>query len=227
MRRLGIPVIAELPVGENFVEHSGVWLDVAIKPEKHVADVRFRHTNCCVRYGSHLAGAGENDMIMIAMNISNMDDAGRAKGLVIVDTFETFSRGRAPLCSGEPRTHPNVDLAMLADERDLVRMRDGFKRLFAITQQPAFSEIADRIFVTVTRETIADLPSDAAIDQRLLTEISDAQHPVGTCRMGAVDPTCAVIGTLGLRVIDASVLPENLRADTHSTTVMIAEKMAG
>jgi choline dehydrogenase len=41
-----------------------------------------------------------------------------------------------------------------------------------------------------------------------------------------VDPGCAVIGIQGLRVIDASVMPENPRANTHFTTVMIAEKMA-
>lgn len=233
LRALGLPVVADLPVGENLVEHSGVWLGVAVKPEKQVVDVRFRHTNCCVRYTSGLAGAGANDMIMIAMNVSSMDDAGRATGLVIVDTFQTFSRGVLNVTSRDPRCQPEIDLAMLSDERDLVRMRDGFKRLVAITQQDAFSDIADRIFGTVTGEMIADVPSDLEIDQWLLTEITDAQHPVGTCRMGAsedsrsvVDPTCAVIGTLGLRVIDASVMPENPRANTHLTTVMIAEKMA-
>jgi choline dehydrogenase len=41
-----------------------------------------------------------------------------------------------------------------------------------------------------------------------------------------VDPDCRVIGAAGLRVIDASVMPENPRANTHFTTVMIAEKMA-
>ena len=41
-----------------------------------------------------------------------------------------------------------------------------------------------------------------------------------------VDPDCRVIGCTGLRVIDASVMPEVVRANTHLTTVMIAEKMA-
>jgi choline dehydrogenase len=41
-----------------------------------------------------------------------------------------------------------------------------------------------------------------------------------------VDPDCRVIGCSGLRVIDASVMPEVVRANTHLTTVMIAEKMA-
>ena len=230
---LGVPVVLDLPVGQNLVEHSGIWLGVAIKPEYQVKSVNFRHTNCCVRYSSRVAGAGDNDMIMIAMNISSMDDAGRAKGMIIVDTFQTFSRGYLELTSLDPREQPAVDLGMLSDDRDLVRMRDGFKRLFAVAQHDAFGRISDQIFGTITGETIAKLPSDDGIDQWLLHEISDAQHPVGTCRMGAatdpravVDPSCAVIGAEGLRVIDASVMPENPRANTHFTTVMIAEKMA-
>jgi len=41
-----------------------------------------------------------------------------------------------------------------------------------------------------------------------------------------VDPSCRVIGCTGLRIIDASVMPEIVRANTHLTVVMIAEKMA-
>ena len=67
----------------------------------------------------------------------------------------------------------------------------------------------------------------------MFAECSDAQHASGTCRMGAaddprsvVDPDCRVIGVTGLRVIDASIMPTVVRANTHFTTVMIAEKMA-
>jgi 5-(hydroxymethyl)furfural/furfural oxidase len=56
-------------------------------------------------------------------------------------------------------------------------------------------------------------------------------HPVGSCRMGApedsdavVDPSCRVRGIQGLRVVDASVMPSTVRANTHLTTLMIAEK---
>ncbi len=233
IQALGLPVLLNLPVGQNLVEHSGVWVGVQIKPEKQVPTVDFRHTNCCVRYSSQLGGAGKNDMIMIAMNISEMSDAGRERGLLIVDTFQTFSRGSVRLTSTDPAVQPAVDLCMLSDERDLIRMRDGFKRLFAVSRHPAFTAIADRIYGTITGEELTSIPPDDELDRWLLAECHDAQHPVGTCRMGAlddprsvVDPDCRVIGAAGLRVIDASVMPENPRANTHFTTVMIAEKMA-
>ena len=233
LERFGVPIVADLPVGDNLVEHSGVWLGVAVKPEHQVRDVAFRHTNCCVRYSSGLAGAGRNDMIMISMNISSMDDAGRAAGRLIVDTFQTFSARHGAPGRSRSRSAAEIDLNMLSDERDLVRMNDGMRRLFDIAQQPQFGEIADSIYSTVTGEPISALPPDDELNSWLLEQVWDAQHPVGTCRMGSptdprtvVDPDCAVLGVDGLRVIDASVMPENPRANTHFTTVMIAEKMA-
>jgi 5-(hydroxymethyl)furfural/furfural oxidase len=79
-----------------------------------------------------------------------------------------------------------------------------------------------------------DQPFSAAeLDDWLFAECSDAQHANGTCRMGApddprsvVDPECRVLGCTGLRVIDASIMPEVPRANTHLTTVAIAESMA-
>lgn len=233
LQALGIPVVVDLPVGDNLVEHSGVWLGVAIKPEHQVDDVNFRHTNCCVRYSSGLAGAGRNDMIMISMNISSMDDPGRAAGRLIVDTFQTFSRGTIRLTSRDPLAQPEVDLNMLSDERDLIRMNDGMRRLFEVAQHPAFAEIADAIYSTVDGSRVEKLPEDDELNQWLLDQVWDAQHPVGTCRMGAVgdertvvDPSCRVLGVQNLRVVDASVMPENPRANTHFTTVMIAEKIS-
>ncbi|MGI4793950.1 MAG: GMC family oxidoreductase [Janthinobacterium lividum] len=75
--------------------------------------------------------------------------------------------------------------------------------------------------------------SDAELGNFLFRECGDAQHASGTCRMGGsddtrsvVDPKCRVLGCTGLRVIDASIMPEVPRANTHLTTVAIAKRMA-
>jgi 5-(hydroxymethyl)furfural/furfural oxidase len=58
-------------------------------------------------------------------------------------------------------------------------------------------------------------------------------HPAGTCRMGApgdrlavVDPQCRVIGAEGLRVIDASIMPQLVRGNTNLPVMMLAERAA-
>jgi len=81
--------------------------------------------------------------------------------------------------------------------------------------------------------TLAEIEDQGQIDAWLLATCSDMQHPVGTCRMGApsdarsvVDPACRVLGLEGLRVVDASIMPEVPRANTHLTCVMIGEHVA-
>jgi choline dehydrogenase-like flavoprotein len=86
--------------------------------------------------------------------------------------------------------------------------------------------------VTALTAPVDELDSVAAIDAWLRVNIGDYVHAVGTCRMGAaddpaavVDTECRVIGYDGLRVCDASVMPDLPKANTHLTTVAIAERL--
>ena len=126
---------------------------------------------------------------------------------------------------------------MLSDRRDLVRLRDGVRRLFALAGHRAIGEIAEAFSLGDLyggrRGGVDSSVSDEELDQWLLEECIDCFHIVGTCRMGAVsdprtvvDSDCRVVGVEGLRVIDASVMPEVPRANTHLTAVMIGEHMA-
>ena len=73
---------------------------------------------------------------------------------------------------------------------------------------------------------VDDLDTDADIDSWLLANVNDYVHAAGTCAMGSVvDTNCRVIGYDGLRVCDASVMPDIPRANTHLTTVAIAERL--
>jgi 5-(hydroxymethyl)furfural/furfural oxidase len=80
---------------------------------------------------------------------------------------------------------------------------------------------------------LESLSSDDDVDAWLRSSVNDYVHAAGTCRMGTpgehdtvVDLECRVNGYKGLRVCDASVMPDVPRANTHLTTVAIAEAVA-
>jgi choline dehydrogenase len=172
-------------------------------------------------------------MIMIALNLRPESEGGLARARIGVSVYQAFSQGVVRIASIDPAIDPVVDERMLSDERDFVRMRDGVRRLCDLSRHSALRAAATRVEYGSTGRSIEEDFPDGSLDEWLLAECSDAQHATGTCRMGAaddprsvVDPACRVIGFSGLRVIDASIMPEVPRANTHLTTVMIGEKMA-
>ena len=233
LKSLGVPVIADLPVGENLLDHPAMPLYLHLRDEARVGTLMHRHTNCCLRYSSGLGGAGENDMIVIAGNLVSLGGGDTSRGRLVVSVYQAFSQGSVRIMTTDPAIDPRIDERMLSDERDLVRMRDGVRRLRELGLHESVRAIATRVEYGSTGRSIEEVLTPAELDDWLFAECSDAQHASGTCRMGArgdkksvVDPECRVIGCTGLRVIDASVMPEVVRANTHLTTVMIAEKMA-
>ena len=238
---LGIPLISDRPAGENLLAHPLMGALLHLREDAQVDTPMHRHTNCCLRYSSGLAGAGENDMIMIAGNLAgsaltrNRTQPGpdTALGRIAVSVYQAFSQGAVRITTRDPAVDPEVHERMLSDPRDLVRMRDGVRRLREVCRHPGVAAVAHRVEYGMTGRSMDEKLDAAALDDWLFTECGDAQHASGTCRMGAadnpravVDPECQVIGCTGLRVVDASVMPEVPRANTHLTTVAIAERMA-
>jgi choline dehydrogenase len=237
LERLGIPVRAALPVGENLLDHPIMGALLHLRDEAQVDTLMHRHTNCCLRYGSGLGGAGENDMIMIAGNLAgaalSKNGPDSSRGRIAVSVYQAFSQGHVRIITTDPAIDPAVEERMLSDERDLVRMRDGVRRLREICLDAGVRKVAHRAEYGLTGRSMEEVLNDADLDDWLFAECGDAQHASGTCRMGApddsrtvVDPECRVLGCSGLRVIDASIMPEVPRANTHLTTVAIAERMA-
>ena len=234
---LGIAVRADLPVGENLLDHPIVGAFLHLREQAQVGTLMHRHTNCCLRYGSGLGGAGENDMIMIAGNLAgaalSASGPDAARGRIAVSVYQAFSQGHVRITSTDPARDPAIEERMLSDDRDLIRLRDGVRRLREICLAEGVTKVAHRAEYGTSGRSMADDLSDAELDDFLFRECGDAQHASGTCRMGAsddkrsvVDPECRVLGCTGLRVIDASIMPEVPRANTHLTTVAIAERMA-
>ncbi len=87
--------------------------------------------------------------------------------------------------------------------------------------------------VEVVDPTASDLESDEALDDWIMREVSTSQHVSCTCKMGPASDAMAVVdqygkvhGLEGLRVVDASIMPDCIRANTNVTTMMIGERVA-
>ncbi|MCZ0939024.1 MAG: GMC family oxidoreductase N-terminal domain-containing protein [Caldilineaceae bacterium] len=234
----GVSRVVELAgVGRNLRDHPTVGMHLKLRPAARAEGPHARRTNCCVRYSSGLAGGGRNDMLMASCNVFGIEGEALARGVIVVSVFQAFSQGELRIVSPDPEVEPVIEERMLSDRRDLVRLRDGVRRLLALAGHPAIGGIAEEVSLgdlySGRRGGIDGSVSDEELDQWLLEACIDCFHIVGTCRMGAVedaatvvDSECRVVGVDGLRVIDASIMPEVPRANTHLTTVMIGEHMA-
>ena len=98
-----------------------------------------------------------------------------------------------------------------------------------LSERESFNDIVDEVISPVE----SDLATDDTLDQWLLENVWIGQHLSGTCKMGPDSDPMAVVdqfgrvrGIAGLRVADASIMPDVIRANTNCTTIMIGERVA-
>lgn len=226
--RSGVGAADGLPVGHNLVDHPAAGFVLALNDMGRSTADRFV-VNALLGYSSGLAGTGPLDMQIVPL-ATGPAPAHRAIGLLNVSAMQVFSTGRVRLRSTDPTVDPDVDFAMLSDDRDRVRLRDGVRRLRDLVRHPAIAALTDAV---LAGDQPLDALTDDHVDDWLDANVTGYAHAVGTCRMGAagdpgavVSPEFAVLGYRNLHVVDASVMPTIPRANTHLTTVAIAERGA-
>jgi choline dehydrogenase len=133
------------------------------------------------------------------------------------------STGSITVRSADPAVAPAIDAGYLTQAGDLERLVSGVRQA-----QHLFGTSALRPLVT---DAMFPTPDQTDLAEYVRATAETLYHPTGTCRMGAdgdsvVDADLRVRGVDGLRVIDASVMPQIIRGHTHAPTIMIAEKAA-
>jgi len=136
------------------------------------------------------------------------------------------SRGHVALASADPMAAPLIHQNFLSSPRDWASLRYGFRVARQLASQPAMAPFVGAEFFPGPK-----CESDDEIDQHIRATSITVHHPAGTCRMGSddasvVDPQLRVRGLEGLRVIDASVMPDLVCGNINAAVVMIAEKGA-
>jgi 5-(hydroxymethyl)furfural/furfural oxidase len=217
LAKVGLRPNVVLPVGESLQDHALVTCTLpTVEPgRKAVGDRPF---NCIVRYSSGIGSARDNDMMLMALN-QNYWLSESSAGIAII-LNECRSRGRLTLVSADPLVAPLIEMNLLEDRLDHDRMVH------------AVDVVAD-LMSRLPYRKLATGPVRLPAKDALRTTVRDGMHMSGTVRMGSaddprsvVDPECRVIGVDGLRVIDASIMPEVPRANPNLTVIMLAEHMA-
>jgi choline dehydrogenase len=145
---------------------------------------------------------------------------------VRIGVLHPKSRGWVRLRSSKPEDSPRILMNMFTDRHDIETMFAGIRycREF-FRQSPLYEMVEQELSPGI------HIRSDTELEEIVRREAGHRSHPVGTCRMGisndaVVDAELRVHGIGGLRVIDASVIPETPSGNTNIPSIMIGEKGA-
>jgi choline dehydrogenase len=251
LRGLDVPVVLDLPgVGENLQDHVELYLQweclepvslaYALKPwNQALIGARWLFGGTGVGASNQFEAGGfirsgpefawpnlQYHFLPLAINY-NGTNAVRADGFQAhVGSMRSPSRGRVRIVSRDPNTHPSLLFNYMSHAQDWREFRDAIRITREIVAQPALARYRGREI-----SPGGALRTDAELDAFVRAHGETAYHPCGSCRMGegadaVVDGEGRVHGIEGLRVVDASIMPEIVTGNLNAPTIMMAEKIA-
>ena len=222
LKTLGIPVVADVPgVGRNFQDHlklSVRWNGKTELPGSTVTAGMFTRS-------SQMDWGNPPDL---QFYVGRGTEAPDRFVTITVSLVQAKSAGEIRLRSADPLAAPVIRANYLQEQADVEALVRGVKLARWFGEADAYQPlIADEVLPGPAMKSDADL---AAFVRR---DADTIYHGAGTCKMGpasdataVVDPTLRVRGVQGLRVADASIMPEVVNAPTSAAAIMIGEKAA-
>ena len=138
------------------------------------------------------------------------------------------SRGSVQITSPNPAVPPEIRFNLLSHIQDLEELRSGIHIGRNIINQSVFD--------TYRGSELSPGPliqSNDQLNSWIISHADNSYHPTSTCQMGnefdsssVVNPFGQVLGLQSLRVVDASIMPQIVNANTNATVIMIAEKIS-
>ncbi len=155
------------------------------------------------------------------------------KGVVVIlpNPVQPHSEGSITLASADPNDKPIIDFNYFAEPHDVQVMLAAMRKSLEIAAAWPGDGLGDLMIPPLLAEKhgydAAAGPSDALLEDMARHYSLTVYHLVSTCRMGdVVDPSLKVMGVGGLRVADASVMPNIVSGNTNAAAIMIGEKAA-
>jgi choline dehydrogenase-like flavoprotein len=252
LREMGIDLVHDLPgVGAHLQDHPTVHVAmenpsaesyavsakalprVIASPFKYLFNRGGMLASNVAECGGFLCtdGTGRPDIqitFLVGLKLDARAIPRRHGYMGLIQLLRPRSAGSVRLASNRPEDKPVIDPNFFADPYDMKTLIAGFREARRIFAQPALAPMTGAEI-----EPGVQYQTDAEIDGALRKIINTAYHPTGTCKMGpdgdpmaVVDGRLRVRGVSGLRVVDASVMPEIVSGNTSAPTMMIAERAA-
>ncbi len=255
LKEMGVNVVRDLPaVGANLHDHFNsyvTWRSTKTGTLNDLARSPLRQVKAGLQYAigrngplsgiSTLAGIlvrsdprfdrPDLQMNIFLWSIESRDRTGihahKWPGFTISPVhLRPEGRGKLSLKSPDPLSPPKIEFKFLETAYDVEAMLYGMRLARKIAEQAALKP-----FVAEEIQPGPAVTSDAAMIEDLRNRGVSNLHPVGTCRMGhgadaVVDPRLRVHGIKGLRVADASIMPQVVGGNTNAPSIMIGEKCA-
>jgi choline dehydrogenase len=186
-------------VGENLADHPGVLLDLGYQG---AASKPVLHSITSFR-SSEAPPDGPPDLLFWIAD-PNGDPAEFGVEIVLM---KSKSRGSVRVRSVDPQEPPIIRLPNLEDQSDVRRLMEGYRHALEVFK---LAPVDDR-----------------RLEEKVRAEEYSIPHVVGTCALGSVvDVDGQVVGTDGLWVADASIIPDAPSGFVHFPTVMLAERLS-
>ena len=236
---LQIPVVHDLPgVGKNLKDHPKLYVTWKM-PKDSPAQSRAAPGGAALRLtspGSDLKndlGISFSCFVPPRTHETSEDFVDPAIvprfSEMMITLLLPLSQGELTLSSADYRVQPDMSYNYLDHRFDRERAREGIRLALEMAHRPELAEfIGERL-----DPTDEDLASDDSLDRWMLREATTYSHISCTCRMGPSSDPMAVVnqfgrvnGLEGLRVVDASIMPDLVRAPINPAVIMLAEKIS-
>lgn len=231
---LGIDLKKHLPgVGQNLRDHPSAFLlfesymdQVGDDPKAQQVGMRFTVPQSEVRNDMQLS-----PLFMTSEHRPDTIPLAPEKNYLgfSVALQKALSSGEITLNSSDPHEQPNLFYNYLNHPEDLRRMREAVRICITITQNESF----EPIIKSRIDPSGFDVECDTSLNEWLYSIVGTQHHSSGTCKMGPSEDPLAVVTQTGLvhgidnlRIADASIMPDVVRANTNATVIMMAEKIA-